>query len=524
MITLRSYVAGTFVAGQAPTSPLYNPATEEPIAETGTLGVDFAGAVRHAREVGGPALRGMTFAARGAVLAQASKALHAARDELLDLAMDNGGNTRGDAKFDVDGAIGTLAAYAELGKSLGEVSYLRDGEGVQPTRSAKLWGEHLFLPRPGVALHINAFNFPAWGLCEKAAVAWLAGTPVLSKPATSTAVVACRIAEILAGSGVLPPGALQLLAGGLGDLMDHLGPDDVLAFTGSSETAHLLRRHKAVVERGVRLNVEADSLNAAILGPDGEAGGEVYDLFLTDVVRDITQKAGQKCTAVRRVFVPAERLLDVAADLTDRLSAVRPGNPRDESVRMGPLSTAAQLRAVCEGIGRLLSAPGARILTGGAQRVDGVASPAGKGYFVAPTLLLCTEPAAAATVHSEEVFGPVATIMPYQDPAGLCALVRRGGGGLVASLYSDDRGFVPEVVMGIGSAHGRIFLGSARLAGQSPGPGTVLPQLNHGGPGRAGDGHELGGVRGLQFYMQRCAVMGYRPTVEGLLPGGRAAG
>jgi oxepin-CoA hydrolase/3-oxo-5,6-dehydrosuberyl-CoA semialdehyde dehydrogenase len=516
MLTLRSYVSGSWQAGSGSPALLENPATEEVLAQASSQGVNFAAALEHARTVGGPALAGLSFSARGKLISAASKALYEKRDELIGLAIENGGNTRGDAKFDVDGAIGTLAAYGELGASLGETTILRDREGVQPTRSAKLWGEHLWLPRNGVAVHINAFNFPAWGLAEKAAVAWLAGLPVVTKPATSTAIVAHRIVEILVEKAVLPAGALSLICGGAGSLLDALGDQDVVAFTGGSETAGTLRRHPAIVERGTRLNVEADSLNAAILGPDGETGSEVYDLFLNDVTRDITQKTGQKCTAVRRIFVPAARLSDVAADLVDRLSGCRIGNPRDEATTLGPLATRAQLQAVRAGIGQLAAATATQILLGGAEPVPGLA----RGYFVRPTLLRCDDPAAqgAAPLHSIEVFGPVATILPYNDAADLAQQVRRGGGGLVTSLYSDDRQLVPRLVMAIGPYHGRLFLGSARLSGQSPGPGTVLPQLNHGGPGRAGDGHELGGVRGLEFYMQRCAIQGYKPTVESLLP------
>lgn len=515
MITLRSYVGDAWVAGKSSLAPLHNPSTAVALAEAGTSGVDFSAAVAHARRVGLPEISRLSFAARGKLLSEASRVLQAARDELIGLAIDNGGNTRGDAKFDIDGAIGTLSAYGEIGAQLGETRCLRDGEGVQPTRTARLWGEHLWLSRQGVAVHINAFNFPAWGLCEKAAVAWLSGLPVLTKPATSTALVAHRIVEILVEKKVFPPGTLGLVCGSAGDLLDHLGDQDVVAFTGSSDTAQLLRRHKAVVENGVRLNVEADSLNAAVLGPDVGSGSDVYELFLSDVARDITQKAGQKCTAIRRILVPRSRLDDVTSDLFDRLSAVRVGNPRDEGVTMGPVATAAQLESVNSGIALLASAPGTTIVG-----TKSAPPPPPSGYFVPPTLLRCEDPSAAAIIHRHEVFGPVATIMPYPDgdSAALCDLLRRGGGGLVASLYTDDRQLVPEVVMGVGPYHGRLFLGSSKLAGQSPGPGTALPHLNHGGPGHAGDGHELGGVRGMQFYMQRCAVMGYKPTVEALLP------
>ncbi|MFO0572626.1 MAG: 3,4-dehydroadipyl-CoA semialdehyde dehydrogenase [Polyangia bacterium] len=519
---LRSFVAHELIAPSGATTPLLNPATEEIVAETGTSGVDFGAALRFAREVGGPALRSMNFASRGQLLVECSRALFVQRDELIGLAMRNGGNTRGDAKFDVDGAIGTLSAYGELGQRLGAANTLRDGDGEQPTRSAKLWGEHLWFPRTGVAVHINAFNFPAWGLAEKAAVAWLCGLPVISKPATSTAVVAARMVEILAGAQLLPRGALTFLPGSVGDLLDRLEGQDVLAFTGSSDTAQMLRRHAAVVERGVRLNIEADSLNAAVLGPDADSG-EAYDLFIADVVRDITQKTGQKCTAIRRIFVAEAQLDQVLAELADRLGGVRVGNPQDEAVTMGPVATQAQLRSVRAGIQQLAAAPGSQVLLGGADPIDGIGAPAGKGFFVRPTLLCCRAPAASHPVHQLEVFGPVATVIPYRDSAELVQAAAAGGGGLVASIYSDDRRFVPEVVAGLGPHHGRLFLGSARLSGQSPGPGTVLPLLNHGGPGRAGDGHELGGVRGMQLYMQRCAIAGYRPTVEGLVPGSAIA-
>jgi oxepin-CoA hydrolase/3-oxo-5,6-dehydrosuberyl-CoA semialdehyde dehydrogenase len=521
--TLRSYVSDGFVAGGGAQAVLINPATEEPLAETSTQGVDFAAALSHARTVGAAGLRRLNFASRGSLLLAAAKALHAHRDELIGLAIQNGGNTRGDAKFDIDGAIATLTAYGELGQRLGEGNYLVDGDGEQPLRSAKVWGEHLWLPRTGVAVHINAFNFPAWGLCEKAAVAWLCGLPVISKPATSTALVAYRIVELWAQGHILPDGALTFLPGSLGNLLDLLGEQDVLAFTGSSDTAKLLRRHRAVIDAGVRLNVEADSLNAAVLGPDGDEGSEVYDLFLADVVRDMTQKAGQKCTAIRRIYVPAARLDAVLADLTDRLSSVRVGNPQDDKVTMGPVATRAQLESVRSGIAALAAGPQTSIALGGAEPVDGIGAPSGRGYFVRPTLLVCRAGEKAGPVNDHEVFGPVATVIPYANNGEVIAGVRLGGGSLVTSVYSDDRTAVPELVLGLGPYHGRLFLGSAKLAGQSPGPGTVLATLNHGGPGRAGDGHELGGVRGMQLYMQRCAVMGYKPTVEALLPAGRAA-
>jgi 3,4-dehydroadipyl-CoA semialdehyde dehydrogenase len=454
----------------------------------------------------------MTFVQRGAMLKAVSDALVAHRDELLDLAVANGGNTRSDAKFDVDGATHTLSTYAELGHSLGGARFLVDGEGVSLARNPRFHGQHLAVPRHGVAVHINAFNFPAWGLAEKAAVALLAGMPVVTKPATSSAVVAHRIVEILVERAALPDGALSLLVGGVGDLLAHVGAQDVIAFTGSGETGARIRSSPNVVRDSVRVNVEADSLNAAVLGKDASPGTETYDYYLKDVLRDMTQKAGQKCTAIRRVIVPAEVADRVRDDLADRLKAVAIGNPAVEGVRMGPLATASQRQDVRAGVD-LLARDG-RLVYGTAE-VQAVGVEPGKGFFVSPVLVEVEPGADAPSVHGREVFGPVATIVPYSGSAQeAAAIVRRGGGGLVSSVYSEDAAFTAEVVAGIAPFHGRVFLGSAKIAEASPGPGTVLPQLVHGGPGRAGGGEELGGLRGLSFYMQRVALEGPRPLIE----------
>src|SRR5438309_3863211 len=332
MKTLRSFVEGRWIEGKEPFATLVNPATEQPLARTSSAGIDFGADVEFGRSQGGPALRELTFAQRGALLGSWSKALHAARDELIALSMENGGNTRSDAKFDIDGAIATLAHYAELGAQLGSMRALRDGDAVQLGRTARYAGIHLWVPRDGLAVHINAFNCPAWGTCEKAACALLAGMPILSKPATSTALVAWRTAEL--GAEILPRGAFQFVCGSPGDLLDQLGPQDVVAFTGSSQTAGKLREQLA--RRGARLNVEADSLNAAVLGPDVQPGSATWDVFVQDVVRDITQKAGQKCTAVRRIFVAGDRLSAAQEALVERLAQVRVGDPvRSADVTMG---------------------------------------------------------------------------------------------------------------------------------------------------------------------------------------------
>lgn len=516
MIELASYVSGQWVTGQGKASELFNPSTEEVVAKGGTGGVDFAKALAHAREVGGPALRSLSFAARGEALKSASKAIHAHRDELIKLAIENGGNTRSDAKFDIDGAIGTLAFYGELGASLGDTHVLEDGDAIQLGRSPRLYGAHAQVPRRGVAVHVNAFNFPAWGLGEKAACAWLAGMPVVTKPATSTAVVAWRVTQLLIESKALPEGALTFLAGSTGNLLDLLTGQDVLAFTGSSNTGAMLRGSANVVAANVRVNVEADSLNAAVLGPDVGEGSETENLFVADVARDMTQKTGQKCTAIRRVYVPRDKVARIVGLLEERLAAIKVGNPADESVTMGPVATAQQLTDVRAGITKLSSV--AKVVRGGAQPVDGLGAPKNKGYFVAPTLLLSESPSASDVAHNHEVFGPVSTVMAYDgDAEKVAALVAGGGGGLVSSVYSDDKEFVKSLVLAIAPFHGRVTIGSEKIAAQAVPPGTVLPSLIHGGPGRAGSGEELGGRRGLAFYMQRVALQGDRALVEAVL-------
>jgi oxepin-CoA hydrolase/3-oxo-5,6-dehydrosuberyl-CoA semialdehyde dehydrogenase len=364
-----------------------------------------------------------------------------------------------------------------------------------------------------VAVHVNAFNFPGWGLGEKAACALLAGMPVVAKPATSTALVAFRIVEILVAEKVLPEGVLSLVCGSAGDLVDRLGAQDVLAFTGSSHTAAMLRGGAAFAQRSAHVNVEADSLNAAVLGPDVSKSSELMDLFVGDVSRDTTQKTGQKCTAIRRVYVPAGQVEAVLERLRERLWAVKTGDPSRDDVTMGPVATKQQLADVRAGITRLLQ--GARAVLGGAGPVSALGVPDGKGFFVAPTLVHLDAPRADDAAHQHEVFGPVVTVMPYDGTAAeASARVAWGGGGLVSSVYSDDKDFVRATVLGIAPFHGRVTVATSKTASQSLPPGMVLPQLLHGGPGRAGGGEELGGKRGLALYMQRVALQGDRALVD----------
>jgi oxepin-CoA hydrolase/3-oxo-5,6-dehydrosuberyl-CoA semialdehyde dehydrogenase len=510
MNTLRSYLNNEWVAGSGPAVPLVDPTTGIPFATVSSAGLDLRAALAYARERGGPGLRALTFAERGGILERMAAAIHAHRDDLIELSRTSAGTTRSDGKFDVDGASGTLAYYAGLGKQMGAQRQWLDGEPEPIGRSKRFVGQHLWVPRHGVAIHLNAFNFPAWGMVEKAAVALLAGMPVFTKPATSTCPVAVRIVELWVESGALPPGALSLLVGPARDLVDHVGPQDVVAFTGGTDTARALRGHPAIVANHVRLNIEADSLNASVLGPDAVLGSDTFQMFVNDVARDVLQKAGQKCTAVRRIFVPAQLADEAVAALVDRLSRAVVGNPADKATDVGPLASEAQQRAATDGLAAL----------GQHARVVWRAEAPGHGCFVTPTLFRSDDGVDTPVVHDHEVFGPVATVLPWAgDAATLVTLVARGGGGLVASLYTDDPAFAADVIPGIAAHTGRIHWGSAKVHDQSPGPGTVLPHLVHGGPGKAGGGEELGGARGLQFYWQRCAIQGDQALLARLLGG-----
>jgi len=513
---LKSYISGAWQEGGGQAAKLINPATEEVLAESSTHGIDFAAALEHARGVGGPALRRLTFAERAVCLQAMYDALYGHREELIELSIRNGGNTRNDAKFDVDGASATLLAYAAYGGQLGEQTILLDGEPDQLGRTPRYAGRHILTPLRGAAVHINAYNFPAWGFAEKAAVAVLAGMPVISKPATSTALLAHRIMEILLDAGAVPEGALSFIAGSAGDLLDHLGPQDVLAFTGSGDTAARLRRIDAHTRASARINVEADSLNAALLGPDVAVGSETWQMMIREITTDVRQKAGQKCTAIRRVLVPPARIEECVGALEAQLASITVGDPAHADVRMGPLVNAAQRDDVRAGVAAI-GAEAARVC-GDPEPTGLTGVEDGRGFFVTPFLFRCEDAAAAEAIHAREVFGPAVTVMGYDAVEDAVALCARGGGALVSSVYSDDRAFARDMLVALAPYHGRLTLGGEKVAGISPGPGTVMPAMVHGGPGRAGGGEELGGLRGLSFYLQRTAVQGYRPLIEKFFP------
>jgi 3,4-dehydroadipyl-CoA semialdehyde dehydrogenase len=509
--SLQSHLAGG--AHEAPASArfasLHNPSTGEPIARASSEGADFGAALEFARRQGGAALRALTFAERGEMLKAMSKVLREHRDALLELSCRNNGTTASDGAFDVDGATGALFYYSTIGKNLGARRVLVDGEGTQIGKSETFWGEHGFVPRRGVAIHINAFNFPAWGFGEKAAQALLAGMPMIVKPATATAWTTELAVRAILDAKILPAGALQLICGSTGDLLDRLDPQDVLAFTGSAATARELRSRPHVLAVNARFNIEADSLNAAVLGPDVAPDGPTFAAFVRDVAREITQKAGQKCTAIRRVLVPRERLDAVREALVARLAKVVVGNPADPAVTMGPLATQSQLDDAVRGVAEL-AASGARLVHG-----TGVAH-GSTGYFLSPTLLEASDARGATAVHEREVFAPVATLMPCDgSPIDSADIVALGGGTLVTSVYSDDASWLSSFVTEVGAFTGRIYVGSEKSEGF--GSGAALPQSQHGGPGRAGDGAELGGLEGLKLYLQRFAVQGDKSLVRGAL-------
>jgi 3,4-dehydroadipyl-CoA semialdehyde dehydrogenase len=503
---LQSYLSGRWQGGDGVETELVNPVTGELLATVSARKLDLASALDYARSRGGPALQDLKYAERAKLLGQIADVLSANRGRYEEIAIANSGNTRADAAIDIDGGIGTLKYYARLGASLGDARLLLEQGPVRLAKAENYQAIHLLVPRRGVAVHINAFNFPSWGLWEKAAVALLAGIPALAKPASSTCLLACEMVRDVTTAGVLPEGSLSILCGGVGGLLSHLISDDVIAFTGSHDTARRIRGDTNVIERNVPVNVEADSINAAILAPDAAPGGAAFDAFVREVTREITVKAGQKCTAIRRVFVPSSHAAAAAEAITERLKSTVVGDPGREDVRMGPVVTRAQQAAVLGGI-RQLEAEAA-VLCGGSDPPDISGVDPNKSAFVSPTLLRGPDGYAGRVIHETEVFGPVATLVSFNDENQVISLVRRGGGSLVASIFGSDADFLASAARELGSAHGRILAIDPSVATTHTGHGIVMPQCNHGGPGRAGNGEELGGLHGLRFYHQRVAVQG----------------
>ena len=513
MVKLESYLAGRWQAGSGEGEKLTDPVTGEVIATASAEGLDRKQALAFARTKGNPSLQQMTYKQRAELVGKIADVLSAKRAEYFDISRKNQGTTEGDASFDVDGAIYTLKQYAKWGQQL-EGKLLKDGAQLPLSKTGAFVAQHFQKPLEGVAVFINAFNFPAWGLWEKAAPALIAGVPVFVKPATATAWLTQQMVKDVVERNILPAGAISILCGSAGDLLDHLREDDVVLFTGSAHTAGRIKSNPNVIARSVRVNVEADSLNATILGSDVALGSPLFDLFVKEVAKEMTQKAGQKCTAIRRVLVPRAQAQAVGEAITKRLASTKVGNPANGEVRCGPVVSKAQQKSAQEGLTKLHTET--KVVFGGEENFAPVDADSAKSSFVQPTLLICDHPLKATAVHEIEVFGPAATILPYDSTEQAIEIANRGGGSLVASVFSNDAAFNRAVTLGISGLHGRVLVVDEAVNNQHTGHGNVMPNCLHGGPGRAGGGEELAGLRALQLYHRRFVVQGPPALIESI--------
>jgi oxepin-CoA hydrolase/3-oxo-5,6-dehydrosuberyl-CoA semialdehyde dehydrogenase len=508
---LENYALGEWVEGKGKGTPLHHAVTGAEVAVASSEGLDFKAMLHFGRTVGGPALRRLTFHQRARILKALAQYLTARKEEFY-LVSGWTGATRGDSWIDIDGGIGTLFAYASRGRrEFPDETYFVDGGPEALSKGGTFIGRHICVPMEGVAVQINAFNFPVWGMLEKLSTSFLAGVPSIVKPATVTSFLTEAVARAMVESGLLPAGTFQLICGSAGDLLDHLDCQDSVAFTGSASTGLMLKGSKAILGNSVRFNQEADSLNFSMLGPDAAPGSEEFDLFVKEVAREMTVKAGQKCTAIRRTFVPANMVDDVAAALGKRLAGVKIGDPSIDGVRMGPLAGRAQVKEVGASVARLRKAT--ELLHGGAGTLDVIGADAEKGAFFPTMLLYNDKPFHRTEPHDIEAFGPVNTIMPYASVDEAIALARLGKGSLVGSLFTARDDVARDVVLGTAAYHGRLMVVNRHSAKESTGHGSPMPHLVHGGPGRAGGGEEMGGVRGVLHYMQRTAIQGSPQTV-----------
>ncbi|MFQ5739388.1 MAG: phenylacetic acid degradation bifunctional protein PaaZ [Acidobacteriota bacterium] len=509
---LQSYAEGKWFEGRGHPRPLLHAVTGEEVAEVTNEGLDFKAMLDYGRNVGGPKLRAMTFHQRALLLKSLAKYLLSRKDEFYQLSWATGA-TRTDSWIDIEGGISTLFVYSSKGRrELPNETFYVEGEMEALSRGGTFVGQHICVPLEGVALHINAFNFPCWGMLEKLAPAWLAGVPAVVKPAFISSFLAEKMVHAMIESNLLPEGALQLICGGPGDVLDHLTSQDVVTFTGSAETGRLLKQHPVIVRNAVRFNMEADSLNCSILGPDATPQKEEFNLFIREVVREMTVKAGQKCTAIRRTFVPEALTEPVIDGLKRRLSEISLGDPAVKGVRMGPLAARGQVEEVRGRVEVLMK--GAEVVYGDPTDFQVTGADSEKGAFFPSLLLYTSNGEPAAPLHNIEAFGPVNTVVSYRAVEEAVELAKRGKGSLVGSLFSADDELVRQVVLGVAPYHGRLTLINRHCAGESTGHGSPLPHLVHGGPGRAGGGEELGGVRGMLHYMQRTALQGSPTTLS----------
>ena len=502
---LKSYICGEWKAGTRDGVVLRDAGTGAPVATIDASGLNMAEALDHGRR-SGAALRAMTFHQRAEMLKALGKALTERKDEFHALSLATGATPR-DGMVDIEGGIHTLFSYSGQGRrELPNTRVLVEGNVEPLSKDGSFAAQHVLSPLHGVAVHINAFNFPVWGMLEKLAPTLLAGMPAIIKPASQTAYLTELVVRRIIETGLLPEGALQLICGSTGDLLDHVTGQDVVTFTGSASTGRMLKASRAIVENSVRFTMEADSLNASVLGPDAVPGTPEFDLFVKEVTREMTVKAGQKCTAIRRVLVPRGHEQAVIAALGAALRKMGVGLPGDEGTRMGALASMAQRDEVRARI-RDLQAD-AEIVVGNPDAVTVTSGDPDAGAFLNPVVLYCDKPGAAQAVHDVEAFGPVSTVMPYDDLDEAIALTQRGKGSLAASVFTDAPEVAEQAVLGMAPFHGRILIGNRASAKTSTGHGAPLPNLVHGGPGRAGGGEEMGGIRGVKHFMQRTAVQG----------------
>lgn len=508
---LKSYVQGRWHAGERDAQILRDATTGQVVAEASSSGIDFHGVLRYARETGGTALRKLTFHERAALLKQLAKYLMDRKEEFYALSYATGA-TKVDSWIDIEGGIGTLFAYASRGaRELPNSRVYIDGDLEMLSKSGAFVGQHICVPLEGAAVHINAFNFPVWGMLEKLSPTLLAGVPAVVKPATNTAYLTELVVRRIIESGILPEGAVQLVCGSLGDLFDHLTCQDVVSFTGSASTAQKLRAHSTVIGNSVRFIAETDSINSCVLGPDAMPGQPEFDLFVREVSREMTVKAGQKCTAIRKAIVPAAHADAVVEAIKTALKKVVVGDPRLENVRMGPLAGLSQRREV---LSRLAELRREAELVTEPEAAEFAGADRDKGAFLAPALLFCREPGKAKAIHNVEAFGPVCTVAPYGSIDEAISFARRGEGSLVSSIFTADDDAATELALGLAPLHGRLLIVNRDCAKDSTGHGSPLPGLVHGGPGRAGGGEEMGGLRGVMHYLQRTAIQGSPQTIS----------
>ena len=508
---LKNYAAGQWVEGEGAGTILYNAINGTEVAEATSKGLDFKGMLDYARKVGGPKLRKMTFHERALMLKSLALYLTTKKADFYATSAFTGA-TKADSWIDIDGGIGNLFVYASKGRrELPNETFYVDGKAEVLSKSGSFIGHHICVPMQGVAIHINAFNFPCWGMLEKIAVNFLAGMPAIVKPATVTSYLTEHVTREIIASGILPDGALQLICGSAGDILQHVNENDVVTFTGSASTGRMLKATPSITENSVRFNMEADSLNCSILGPDATPKTEEFKLFIKEVTREMTIKAGQKCTAIRRIIVPENLTQDVITALGERLKTNIMGDPAAEGVRMGPLASKEQVTDVKAKVKDLLQT--CEIAYGNLDNFDVTGADKNKGCFLPSMLLYSKEPFNKSGAHSIEAFGPVSTVMSYKTTDEACELARLGRGSLVGSVFTADDNFAKDIVLGSACMHGRMIIVNASCAGESTGHGSPMPHLVHGGPGRAGGGEEMGGIRGVFHYMQRTAIQGSPTTL-----------